>query len=117
MEFPAGGRACLLEPTGNDTRIYYRLEHVGEPLRPPAPRVAAAQLAYDPYAAMEPVIATREDWLREGVRQAAFNAGRDLTNHAANHGNGISGNWSGTLWAYNPSDGIFYAVAPNPFGI
>jgi len=80
-------------------------------------RVAAAQLAYDPYAAMEPVIATREDWLRDGVRQAAFNAGRDLTNHAANHGNGISGNWSGTLWAYNPSDGIFYAVAPNPFGI
>lgn len=80
-------------------------------------RHAAGQLAYDPYAAMEPLVATQEMWVREGARQQAFDRGRVLSNYSANHGNGITGNWSGTLWAYNPSTGSFHAVAPNPFGI
>jgi hypothetical protein len=68
-------------------------------------------LDHDPYAGIEPIVARTESWVRAGVRNQAWQRAVDLTNHAADHRNGTSGNWSGMLWLYDPGTGAFVSTS------
>jgi hypothetical protein len=70
-------------------------------------RAAAATLQYDPYAAIEPLVARDEGMLRGGVVNRAFDRGAELSNYSAAHSNGATGNWSGVIWLYDPNSGSF----------
>jgi hypothetical protein len=73
-------------------------------------RAAAATLPYDPYAAIEALVADDETTLRRGVLNQAFDRGADLSNYSALHSNGVSGNWSGVIWLYDPNSGSFISA-------
>lgn len=73
-------------------------------------RAAAATLPYDPYAAIEPLVAGNETDLRNGVVNQAFDRGARLSNYSADHHNGASGNWSGVIWLYDPNSGSFVSA-------
>jgi len=73
-------------------------------------RVAAATLQFDPYAAIEPLVAGEEAHLRAGVLNQAFERGAELSNYSAAHSNGASGNWSGVIWLYDPNSGSFVSA-------